>query len=67
MIGLKNKNEDVRNKFVMDLYRFVVIELREMFFEYYIIFMDKFNYFIFEMVFSLDMNERKGGILVIGI
>lgn len=67
MIGLKNKNEDVRNKFVMDLYRFVVIELREMFFEYYIIFMDKFNYFIFEMVFSLDMNERKGGILVIGM
>lgn len=67
MIGLKNKNEDVRNKLVMDLYRFVVIELREMFFEYYIIFMDKFNYFIFEMVFSLDMNERKGGILVIGM
>lgn len=67
MIGLKNKNEDVRNKFVMDLYRFVVIELREMFFEYYIIFMDKFNYFIFEMVFSLDMNECKGGILVIGM
>lgn len=67
MIGLKNKNEDVRNKFVMDLYRFVVIELWEMFFEYYIIFMDKFNYFIFEMVFSLDMNERKGGILVIGM
>lgn len=67
MIGLKNKNEDVRNKFVMDLYRFVVIELREMIFEYYIIFMDKFNYFIFEMVFSLDMNERKGGILVIGM
>lgn len=67
MIGLKNKNEDVRNKFVMDLYRFVVIELREMFLEYYIIFMDKFNYFIFEMVFSLDMNERKGGILVIGM
>lgn len=67
MIGLKNKNEDVRNKFVMDLYCFVVIELWEMFFEYYIIFMDKFNYFIFEMVFSLDMNERKGGILVIGM
>ncbi|XP_062572359.1 serine/threonine-protein kinase mTOR-like [Saccostrea cucullata] len=63
--GLKNKNEDVRNKSAMDLYRFVVTELREMPSEYHTTFMDKFNHFIFEMVSSSDMNERKGGILAI--
>ncbi|XP_048736860.2 serine/threonine-protein kinase mTOR-like [Ostrea edulis] len=63
--SLKNKNEDVRNKAAMDLYRFVVTELREMPSEYHTTFMDKFNHFIFEMVSSSDMNERKGGILAI--
>ena len=65
--GLKNKSEDVRNKSAMDLYRFVVTELREMPSEYHTTFMDKFNHFIFEMVSSSDMNERKGGILAIGM
>lgn len=30
-------------------------------------FLDEFNHQIFEMVSSPDMNERKGGILAIGI
>lgn len=29
-------------------------------------FMDEFNYYIFEMVLSFDVNEKKGGIMVIG-
>ena len=64
--GLKNKNEEVRNKCAFELYKFAITELREMAQEDNTYFVDKFNHYIFEMVSSSDLNERKGGILAIG-
>ncbi|XP_050412148.1 serine/threonine-protein kinase mTOR [Patella vulgata] len=63
--GLKNRNEEIRNKTVNDLHLFVSTELREMPTEEHTSFMDNFNHHIFEMVSSSDVNERKGGILAI--
>ncbi|KAK3104575.1 hypothetical protein FSP39_005244 [Pinctada imbricata] len=63
--GLKNKNEEVRNRAAFDLYKFAITELREMAAEDNTYFVDKFNHYIFEMVSSSDLNERKGGILAI--
>ncbi|ESO95689.1 hypothetical protein LOTGIDRAFT_214800 [Lottia gigantea] len=63
--GLKNRNEEVRNKTVNELHHFVSTELREMPVEEHMAFMDDFNHHIFEMVSSSDLNEKKGGILAI--
>lgn len=64
--GLKSRSDDVRLKAANDLHHFVSTELREMPAEEHKSFMDEFNHYIFEMVSSSDMNERKGGILAIG-
>lgn len=42
-------------------------ELREMSQEELASFLDEFNHIIFEMVSSNDVNEKKGGILAIGV
>lgn len=42
-------------------------ELREMSPEELATFLDDFNHIIFEMVSSNDVNEKKGGILAIGM
>ena len=65
--GLKNKNEEIRGKTARDLHHFVSTELREMPVEEHTAFMDEFNHHIFEMVSSTELNERKGGILAIGL
>ena len=65
--GLKNRNEEVRLKAANDLYHFVTNELRELPQAEITFFLDDFNHHVFEMVSSSDMNERKGGILTIGM
>lgn len=65
--GLKNRNEEVRLKAANDLYHFVTNELRELPQAEITFFLDDFNHHVFEMVSSSDMNERKGGILTIGL
>ena len=65
--GLKNRNEEVRLKAANDLYHFVTNELRELPQAEITLFLDDFNHHVFEMVSSSDMNERKGGILTIGL
>ncbi|XP_060521647.1 serine/threonine-protein kinase mTor [Cylas formicarius] len=62
---LKSKNEQVRLKAAKDLSLYVKNDLREAAPEEINNFLDKFNHYIFEMVSSNDVNEKKGGILAI--
>ncbi len=65
--GLKSRSEDTRNKAAQQLNHYVTTELREVSESDLTAFMDDFNHHIFEMVSSPDVNERKGGILAIGM
>ena len=65
--GLKSKNEDTRAKAARELNHYVSTELREVSVDDLTTFMDEFNHQIFEMVSSADVNEKKGGILAIGM
>lgn len=63
--GLKSKHKDVQQKAVTDLIRYVRTELREMSQEDLRQFFDDFNHHIFDMMNSVDINEKKGGVLAI--
>lgn len=63
--GLKSRHKDVQNKAVSDLINYVRTELREMPQEDLRQFFDDFNHHIFDMVNSVDINEKKGGVLAI--
>ena len=65
--GLKSRSDDTRSKAACDLNHYVTTELREVSVDDLTTFMDEFNHQIFEMVSSADVNERKGGILAIGL
>lgn len=65
--GLKSRSEEVRLRTANDLYHFVSTELRELPAAEITLFLDDFNHHVFEMVSSSDMNDRKGGILTIGL
>lgn len=65
--GLKSKNDEVRLRTANDLYHFVSTELRELLAADVTWFLDTLNHHVFEMVSSSDMNEKKGGILGIGV
>lgn len=65
--GLKSRQVDVRLKTAKDLQLFVKTELREMPQEEVSAFLDDFNHHILEMVSGSDVNEKKGGILAIGL
>lgn len=65
--GLKSRQVDVRLKTAKDLQLFVKTELREMPQEEVSAFLDDFNHHILEMVSGSDVNEKKGGILAIGM
>ncbi|XP_077998557.1 serine/threonine-protein kinase mTOR-like [Glandiceps talaboti] len=63
--GLKSRNEETRAKSAKDLQHYVTTELREVSVDEYTSFMDRLNHFIFELVSSTDVNDKKGGILAI--
>lgn len=65
--GLKSKSFETRQKTAQDLSVYVKSELREATADEINNFLDEFNHHIFEMVTGSDVNERKGGILAIGI
>ena len=63
--GLKSRSEEVREKSVKDLKKYVSKELPEMNTEDSSSFVDDFSKCIFDMISSSDLNERKGGICAI--
>lgn len=66
--GLKSKTEKTRNKAATELLRYATTELRELStIDDLVAFMDACNTNIFNMVSSSDINEKKGGILAIGM
>lgn len=67
VVGLKSRHPDVRNKAVHDLSMYVKSELREASADEINKFLDNLNHDIFEMVSGNDVNEKKGGILAIGL
>ncbi|XP_057312523.1 serine/threonine-protein kinase mTOR-like [Hydractinia symbiolongicarpus] len=63
--GLKNRNEEVRGKYANTLQHFVTTELREATSDQYPELMEQLVRFIYDLVNSADVNEKKGGILAI--
>jgi hypothetical protein len=64
--GLKSKNEQSRHRTTQELQHFVTTELREATMDQYPDLMDNLIHFIYDLVNSTDVNEKKGGILAIG-
>ena len=65
--GLKSRNDEVQTKYAQELQHFVTTELREATAEQYPQLMDDLIHGIFVMVQSSDANDKKGGILAIGM
>lgn len=67
VVGLKSRNAETRSKTARELYLYVKTELREVPQDEITQFLDDFNHHIFEMVSGSDVNEKKGGVLAIGL
>ena len=67
LLGLKSRNDEVRTKYAQELQHFVTTELREATAEQYPQLMDDLIHGIFVLVQSSDANDKKGGILAIGM
>ena len=68
LAGLKSRNDDSRTKFAQELQHFVTTEVREATAEQqYLQLMDDLIHQISVMVQSSDANDKKGGIIAIGI
>lgn len=65
--GLRSRHEESRTKAAKALQHYVTTELREVSADERASFMDDLNHHIFELVSSADVNEKKGGILAIGL
>lgn len=65
LLGLKSKTREIQNKAAQDLFLFIKTDLREMPQPEMQTFLDAFNHDLFDMVSSIDNNEKKGGVLAI--
>eukprot|EP00795_Rhopilema_esculentum_P000207 gene207-9842_t len=66
VVGLRNRNDEIRTKFAQELQHFVTTELREAYAEQqYLQLMDDLIHQISVFVQSSDANEKKAGILAI--
>ena len=65
--GLKSRSDEAKAKNAQDLQHFVTTELREATAEQCPLLMDDLIHGIFVLVQSSDSNDKKGGILAIGI
>lgn len=63
--GLKSRNKDAQNKAAQELSLYVKTELREIPQDDLLAFFEDFNQYIFEMLSSADINDKKGGVLAI--
>lgn len=65
--GLKSRHAETRHKAIRELLHFAKVELREMSQEVHAQVLDEFNQQIHALTSSYDNNEKKAGILTIGM
>lgn len=67
VLGLKSRNSETRHKAIRELLHFTKTDLREMSQESLSQLLDDFNQQIHALTCSYDNNEKRAGILTIGV